>query len=146
MNLLFLAISQTALAAIKRLVLLVTVLLYGIATKAQSLSFTASVVNDKVSLVWSNSQDQNLNYYSIERSYDNKNFKQVAMFFPQEDNTTTVNYTYKDPVKKAAAAVIYYRLKLVDRNGKFKCSSIIPVHPGNGNNASPEVTVKRYIK
>jgi hypothetical protein len=126
-------LAKTALRAIKRIVLLVTVSLYGFVANSQSLSFKTSLAKDKVSLVWSNSQDGNMSHYSIERSYDNKKFQQVALLFPAEDNSIAGSYSYKDPIKNTAAAVIYYRLKMVDKDGKFKYSPIRSVRMASVN-------------
>lgn len=97
------------------------------------LNFTTRLANEKVWLSWSGNQEQNVSHYSIERSYDNQQFEQVALLFPAEDNSTVNSYSYKDPVKNTAAAVIYYRLKMVDKEGKFKYSSIKSVRMGNVN-------------
>lgn len=133
MNQLYPVLSKAVLPTFKRIVLLATVSLYGFVANAQTLSLRASLANDKVSLVWSNSQDRNMSHYSIERSYDNKKFEQVALLFTAEDQSVTGSYSYKDPVKNTTAAVIYYRLKMVDKDGKFKYSSITSVRRENGN-------------
>lgn len=97
------------------------------------LNFTTRLTNEKVWLSWSGNQEQNVSHYTIERSYDNQQFEQVALLFPAEDNSTVNSYSYKDPIKNTAAVVIYYRLKMVDKEGKFKYSSIRSVRQGNVN-------------
>jgi hypothetical protein len=97
------------------------------------LNFTTQLANEKVWLSWSGNQEQNVSHYTIERSYDNQKFEQIALLFPAEDNSTVNSYSYKDPVKNTTAVVIYYRLKLVDKEGKFKYSSIRSVRQGNVN-------------
>ncbi|WP_207512423.1 T9SS type A sorting domain-containing protein [Longitalea luteola] len=99
----------------------------------QLLSFTAQLANEKVWLAWSTSKEANLSHYTIERSYDNKQFDQVALMFSAENPAAINNYSYKDPIKNAAAAVIYYRLKMVDKDGKFTYSEVRSVRLGNGN-------------
>jgi hypothetical protein len=90
--------------------------------------FTSQLVNHKVSLNWSTQQEQVVNYYGVERSYDNKEFRQVAIVFPHEAEAATNNNSYNDPIKNTTASVIYYRLKLVDRNGTYKYSEASAVH------------------
>jgi hypothetical protein len=85
-------------------------------------NFTTQLANNKVCLAWNAKQETALNYYSIERSYDNKEFNQVAIFFPYEDPSTATNYSYKDPFRRTTAPVIYYRLRMVDKDGKYKLS------------------------
>jgi hypothetical protein len=99
---------------------------------AKLANFTAQLANEKVWLTWSTSQEQNLSHYCIERSYDNKNFEQAALLFPAEEVTGLNNYSYRESVKNSAASVIYYRLKMVDKDGRFKYSAIKFVRLGNG--------------
>jgi hypothetical protein len=87
-------------------------------------SFTAQLVNDKVCLAWTTTQEINVSHFSIERSYDNKTFEQAALLFTVDNPSSVNSYSYKDPVKNAAASVIYYRLKMVDKDGKYKYSEI----------------------
>jgi hypothetical protein len=95
--------------------------------------FTAQLTSEKVWLVWSTSQEDNISHYCIERSYDNKNYEQAALLFPAEETGNVNNYSYKDPIKNAAGAVIYYRLKMVYKDGRFKYSETRFVRLGNGN-------------
>jgi hypothetical protein len=97
------------------------------------LNFTTQLANERVWLSWSGNQEQNVSHYTIERSYDNQQFEQVALLFPEEENSAVNSYSYKDPIKNTTAAVIYYRLKMVDREGKYKYSSIRSVRMGNVN-------------
>jgi hypothetical protein len=97
------------------------------------LNFTARLANEKVWLAWSASQEQNVSHYCIESSYDNKNYTQAALLFPAEEVVAVNNYSYKDPIKNAAAPVIYYRLKMVDKDGRFKYSKTKFVRLGNGD-------------
>lgn len=94
-------------------------------------NFTTQLLNDKVSLAWNAQQEAALNYYSIERSYDNKEFNQVAIFFPGEDSSIATNYSYKDPFRRTTAPVIYYRLRMVEKDGKCKLSETTMVRTRN---------------
>lgn len=95
--------------------------------------FTAQLANEKVWLAWSTSQEENISHYCIERSYDNKNYEQAALFFPAEEIGSVNNYSYKDPIKNTTGAVIYYRLKMVYKDGRFKYSETRFLRLGNGN-------------
>jgi hypothetical protein len=99
---------------------------------ANLLSFTAQLVNEKVWLSWSANQEDNVSHYCIERSYDNKTFDQAAMLFTVDNPSGVNSYSYKDPIKNVAAAVIYYRLKMVDKDGKYKYSETRTVHVTGG--------------
>jgi len=97
-------------------------------------NFTTQRVNDKVLLAWNAQQETALNYYSIERSYDNKEFNQVAIFFPNEDPSAAANYSYKDPCRKTITPVIYYRLRMIDKDGKYKFSETAMIKTSNIKN------------
>ncbi|WP_205509218.1 T9SS type A sorting domain-containing protein [Longitalea arenae] len=99
-------------------------------------SFTAQLANEKIWLAWSTGREVNMSHYAIERSYDNKEFHQVALMFSAETPTISNNYSYKDPVKNTVGAVIYYRLKMVDKDGKYKYSETKTVRLGNGNDTT----------
>jgi hypothetical protein len=100
------------------------------------LSFTAQLVNDKVWLAWSASQEVDLSHYSIERSYDNKAFTQAALIFTEDNSSPVNNYSYKDPIKNVTGSVIYYRLKMVDKDGKYKYSEVRTVRIGAANESA----------
>lgn len=119
----------------KGIVLLIAIIIYKVAAvfgrdlppialPANFLNFTALLVNDKVSLAWSTSQGSNVSHYNIERSYDNKSFKQAALIFTAENPAAVNNYSYNDPVKNVPSSVIYYRLKMIDKDGKYKYSEV----------------------
>lgn len=88
------------------------------------LGFTAKLVNEKVSLSWSTSKEENVNHYIIERSYNNKTYEQAALVFPAEVAQAVNNYMYQDAIKNTAATEIYYRLKMVDKDGKCTYSDV----------------------
>jgi antitoxin component YwqK of YwqJK toxin-antitoxin module len=75
-------------------------------------SMELSVVNSntiqiKTSLFTSNNES-----YEIEKSYDNKNFKTVAMVFAFEKNEFSQSFQLKDKISKGNKKV-YYRIKKV---------------------------------
>lgn len=104
------------------------------------INFTAQLANEKVWLAWTTKQEENLNYYGIERSLDNKVFEQVALLFPAEDLSNGNNYAYKDPVNNIKASVIYYRIKMVDTDGKYKYSETRTVRMSSANSGSNKLT------
>ena len=104
------------------------------------LGFTAQLVNDKVWLAWSTSQEANVSHYSIERSYDNKTFDQAALIFTADNPAAVNNYSYKDPIKNVTGSLIYYRLKMVDKDGKYKYSEVRTIRIGAGSESAKIAT------
>ncbi len=104
-------------------------------------SFNASLWPDKkVKIDWSTSMEINCNKYIIERSFDGNLFSEVAAM--PGNGTTSVfhNYSIIDDVSAAISAVVYYRIKQIDMDGKSFYSKIISVKLKNDNeqiNISP---------
>lgn len=64
--------------------------------------------------------------YTVERSENGIDFLKAGKV--NRTNTANVtNYLYSDDLKNVEAPVIYYRLKIVNKDGSFKYSSIIKI-------------------
>jgi len=86
-------------ALIKIAFLLIIFTLYRTVAVSQTGGFTAQLVNNKVWLAWTTTQESVVSHYSIERSYDNKTFEQAALVFTADNSSSINSYSYKDPVK-----------------------------------------------
>ncbi|MES1214609.1 MAG: T9SS type A sorting domain-containing protein [Bacteroidota bacterium] len=87
------------------------------------LSFTAALESKTVALKWTTEQETNSNRFEVEKSYDGKNFSAIATVFAANSSSVT-NYFYKDELNSDASQIIYYRLKMIDNDGKFTYSHI----------------------
>lgn len=72
---------------------------------------------------WSTASEINSSLFYVERSIDGINFKSIGTVSAKGYSTTVNDYSFKDfnftePIK------YYYRLKMVDRDGKFTYSGI----------------------
>jgi hypothetical protein len=85
-------------------------------------SFNASLINNKVALNWNTSNEINVDGFSIEKSNDGRTFSNIG--FVAARNAASANYTFNDVL---AAGVNYYRLKITDKDGSFKYSSVVAV-------------------
>ena len=97
------------------------------------LSFTAAYRNGQVDTKWATAQEVNLSHFEIERSRDGQNFN----FLSRVNATNSLqdhNYSFSDmnPFK----GLSYYRLKMQDKDGKFKYSNIVAVQSGNNTSLS----------
>ncbi len=86
-------------------------------------SFNGSLINKEVSLVWNTANEVNVDGFAIEKSNDARNFKQIG--FVAAKNAATSTYSFNDVVE---AGVYYYRLKMSDKDGSFKYSSVVAVN------------------
>jgi hypothetical protein len=78
-----------------------------------------------VKLLWSTSQEVNAGYYDVERSGDQTSFTKIGSVKALGNSSTTTNYSFVD--KLPVDGTGYYRLKMVDLDGKFKYSKTIAV-------------------
>jgi hypothetical protein len=91
-------------------------------------SFTASISNGKVLILWIISSEINNAGFSLQRSEDNEKFEEVAFIKGNGTTTSTSEYSYKDI--SALSGKYYYRLKQIDFNGSFYYSNSIEIDLG----------------
>ncbi len=89
-------------------------------------SFSAVLKNKAGCLNWITENELNNKYFDIERSEDGINFKRIGSKEGYGTTLITQNYQYNDELN-TNASVIYYRLKIVDLDGKFVYSKVIPL-------------------
>ncbi len=73
-------------------------------------------------LYWKSLQESNSSHFEIERSNDGINFNQVGKVIAKSISDKEVDYSYADI--RSNAGFNYYRLKLLDKDGKFQYSNI----------------------
>ncbi len=88
------------------------------------LSFSAGLDNGKASLWWSTSNEINASHFEIERSTDAATFINIGSMAAK--NTVNINsYSFIDG---SITDKSYYRLKMVDKDGKYTYSGIVMVN------------------
>ncbi|MFN8244143.1 MAG: endonuclease [Ferruginibacter sp.] len=90
------------------------------------IDFTATRLNDAVLLRWQTTYETSFREYQLERSTDGISFAVVGTV----PGKNLANYSFTDS-KLPQAAVVYYRLRMVDRDGKYKNSKVVPVRLQN---------------
>jgi len=93
-----------------------------------------AVYNDGISrLYWNTSQESNSSHFEIERSTDGANFTKLGNVVAAGASSNKRNYTFNDI--KPVPGINYYRLKMVDKDGKFVYSNIVTVNVSIKGNA-----------
>lgn len=94
------------------------------------LSFTAQRNNQSVDVKWSTINEINVKHFEVERSFNNADFERIATV-KAINNINVNNYLYEDKaaVVYEAQSKIYYRLKMVDADGKTSYSKVAVVNP-----------------
>jgi hypothetical protein len=90
-------------------------------------SFTGSYKNGITTLNWAVENEVNFSHYEIERKTASANDYQDISNKIAAGNTAGSGYQFSDNISGFADQVFYYRIKMVDLDGKFKYSNIIMV-------------------
>ncbi|NWF49962.1 MAG: T9SS type A sorting domain-containing protein [Ignavibacteriaceae bacterium] len=91
-------------------------------------SFSASVLDGQVQLVWKTATEKNNSGFVIERSTNNLSYERIGFVEGMGTTTQTTSYSFFD--KSALSGKYYYRLKQVDYNGAFEYSNVVEVDLG----------------
>ena len=85
------------------------------------LSFTATLINDKVNLNWATTNEVSTNSFIVETSVDGTNWSDIATE-AAKNNKSTNQYSLSDILPQDGTN--YYRLKMVDADGSFTYSQV----------------------
>lgn len=90
-------------------------------------SFSAAMYNSSSSiLTWTTSTEINTDYFEVQRSQDALEWTSLSRVDAAGNSTSDLNYEYIDrniSMKRQAENIFYYRLKMVDLDGRFKYST-----------------------
>lgn len=88
--------------------------------------FTARKDRDNINMVsWKTANEQNSSYFAIERSGDGRSFVEIGRVTSNNRGAEMSQYNFSDAQPLFGAN--YYRLKMFDRDGSFRYSSIVLV-------------------
>lgn len=108
------------------------------------ISFNGQLHNNTAVLNWLSNNEQSFKGYEIERSTNGFAFEKIGFITAAGGGIRTANQ-FTDLYLPSASAV-YYRLKMVDKDGRFKHSSVIVLKPaGQLNNRVVSVFPNPFI-
>jgi hypothetical protein len=90
------------------------------------LSFNAALKGNKVALSWQTANENNNDYFAIQKSGDTKDWEAIDTVKGAGNSSTVLNYAYTD--EKPLLGTSYYRLKQVDFDNRFSYSDIAVVN------------------
>ena len=95
------------------------------------LSFNARKVDKNVLVEWKTASEQNSDHFEVEVSKGNEEFRlnhfiKIGQVASNGNSTTEQRYSFTD-VEDHKSGVRYYRLKTVDKDGRFSYSVVRPV-------------------
>lgn len=88
---------------------------------------TVSVNNAKATINWKTENEVNTSRFYAERSTDNRSFTAIANTAAAGNSLHAENYSVQDDISNITGTVIYYRIKLVDVDGKITYSNTVVV-------------------
>lgn len=105
-------------------------------------SFTAKLENKKPVISWISYKEENLSHYVLERSSDGSNYNEAALIFSNGTTNNESNYQFADNAVSAnSKGIVYYRLRMVDIDGKYKYSETRLVRMGE---AGKTIAIQAY--
>ena len=96
---------------------------------ASGLRATASLQGNTASIKWETISEQDADYFTVERSLDNIQFNSIGLRVNASGNSNTRReYQVNDNISSVTQyAIIYYRVKLTDLDGKTRYSNVTAV-------------------
>ncbi len=94
----------------------------------QLISFNGKVINDDAALSWITASEVNSKAFELERSMDGEQFEYVSTIAAKGNSQVKTSYTFIDKGALSLANTIYYRLKMIDVDGRFTYSTVVTLN------------------
>ncbi len=91
------------------------------------LNFEAAKSSGAIVLIWATTNEINTSGFDIERSIDGINFQTIGTVTSGGKQTFN-HYSYTDKAGNSLNGILYYRLKMIDIDGKFSLSNVEKVN------------------
>jgi hypothetical protein len=105
-------------------------------------AFSASIKENTANLKWSTKNEQHASHFEVEQSSNSREWNKVAIV--PAKNTASANYS---SVVNFTGNKQYYRLKMVDTDGKFSYSSTVLVKAGGNEKFDlPATAIRSELK
>jgi hypothetical protein len=88
-------------------------------------TFTGSLNGKTAQLNWQTAQEINSSYFELQRSKDGRNFEPIATITAKGFSSVAANYQCRDDLSYYSDKNVFYRLKMIDIDGKFAYSTIV---------------------
>lgn len=89
--------------------------------------FNGKAVAHDALLSWTTASEVNSKGFELERSIDNNQFEMVTFVASKGNSQVKTTYAYTDKEALNLNNTLYYRLKMVDRDGAYKYSNVVMV-------------------
>jgi hypothetical protein len=89
------------------------------------LYFTGKVQRNEVLLAWKTLNEQNTAQFQVEQSIDGKTYSAIGSVAAAGTVYNERSYSFTSNISTMVAPVAYYRLKMMDADGKFTYSAVV---------------------
>lgn len=91
--------------------------------------FNASLKNCEPLLSWTTESEINSDRFEIERSNagNGNDWKSIGLLVANGNSSSKINYSFTDKDFNTSSEKVFYRLKMIDKNGSYKYSKILHV-------------------
>jgi hypothetical protein len=86
--------------------------------------FEAEKITDQVLLSWTTATERNSKSFEIERSLTGEEFETIGSVEAKGNSSRTNHYTFTDKYIATMSPTIFYRLKMLDKDGSYEYSQI----------------------
>ena len=100
-----------------------------IALPLQLVSFTANRTVNNISLVWNTENEVNVKQFIVERSLNGMEFLPLGSVSATNKDRAIYTYNDRDAISIAGKEKLFYRLQMIDNDGKINYSNIVAVYP-----------------
>lgn len=99
------------------------------------LSFSGKTNEGNTELTWETANEKAFAGFDVERSSDGRSYQRIGNVPSRANNSTTqTSYNYTDAT--VIAGNWYYRLKIIDKDGTFKYSTVVQINNATGRQAA----------
>jgi trimeric autotransporter adhesin len=93
------------------------------------LDINAATDNNAVTVNWKTTDETNVDFYEIERSTNGNTFSRAGA--ANTKGNGSFNYSYTDDVSAVTVSFIYYRIKVINKNGVVTYSQTVKITLGS---------------
>lgn len=86
-------------------------------------AFTAKKNGSQAMLNWTTDVEENVSHFVVEKSLNSKDFTDAGVVFTEGNSALRREYSFKDDLKAITGGLVYYRLRIVDMDGKYEHSA-----------------------
>lgn len=102
--------------------------------------FTGRRINGTTVLSWTTESESNSARFEIERSTDGSAWIKIGQVAAAGNSSTALSYQYVDTVALQGGNSLYYRLRLVDKDGKYTYSGVVLVKSYDNGMVAPQLS------